>query len=59
LSITPGPSIKDSPSLWTLVVLVSIWLLVYGFMEITLAFRLPHSSPDSHPHRRRDLTSAT
>jgi tellurite resistance protein TehA-like permease len=40
LSITPGPSIKDSPSLWTLVVLVSIWLLVYGFMEITLAFRL-------------------
>jgi hypothetical protein len=22
------------------VVLVSIWLLVYGFMEITLAFRL-------------------
>jgi uncharacterized membrane protein HdeD (DUF308 family) len=42
LSIVAGVILLVYPniSLWTLVVLVSIWLLVYGFMEITLAFRL-------------------
>jgi len=42
LSIVAGVILLVYPniSLWTLVVLVSIWLLVYGFMEVSLAFRL-------------------
>jgi uncharacterized membrane protein HdeD (DUF308 family) len=42
LSIVAGVILLVYPniSLWALVVVVSVWLLVYGFMEIALAFRL-------------------
>lgn len=42
LSIVAGVILLVYPnlSLWALVVVVSTWLLVYGFMEIALAFRL-------------------
>jgi uncharacterized membrane protein HdeD (DUF308 family) len=42
LSIVAGVTLLAYPniSLWALVVIVSTWLLVYGFMEIALAFRL-------------------
>jgi uncharacterized membrane protein HdeD (DUF308 family) len=50
LSVVAGVILLVYPniSLWALVVVVSVWLLVYGFMEIVLAFRLRSVGQAAH-----------
>jgi uncharacterized membrane protein HdeD (DUF308 family) len=64
LSVAAGPIVIawPGPSLVTLALVLGIWLIIYGIMEITLAFRarsaISHvrhavTSPAGHPTIRR------